>query len=276
MTAGEPAPDVVAGLAVHRRPSPGAARVVLVHGSMDRSASFVKVGRRLRDLDLVRYDRRGYGRSRLAGVADGIDGQVADLCAVLGGGPAVVVGHSLGGLIALVAAERHPDLVLAVGAFEAPMPWAPWWPTGSAGSDAFRAADELGPEAAAERFMRRMIGDERWERLPPSTRSDRRAEGAALLAELRAARADGAPYDPAALAGTGVPVVAGFGTATDAQHRRGTTTLAAQVAGSELVAVAGARHGAHSSHPDAFAAFVRRAVRRAGGGAAAGRSRADR
>ena len=37
--------------------------VVFVHGSLDRSSAFVKVIRRLPDLRVVRYDRRGYGHS---------------------------------------------------------------------------------------------------------------------------------------------------------------------------------------------------------------------
>ena len=41
--------------------------VVLVHGSMDRSGSWVRVVRELRDVHTVRYDRRGYGRSRHLG-----------------------------------------------------------------------------------------------------------------------------------------------------------------------------------------------------------------
>ena len=41
--------------------------VVLVHGSLDRSASFARVVRRLDDVHTVVYDRGGYHRSRQAG-----------------------------------------------------------------------------------------------------------------------------------------------------------------------------------------------------------------
>ena len=40
------------------------------------------------------------------------------------------------------------------------------------------------PADAAERFMRRLIGDARWERLPSATREARRSEGPALVGEL--------------------------------------------------------------------------------------------
>ena len=96
--------------------------------------------------------------------------------------------------------KRAPDLVGAVGAFEAPLGWRPWWPNSSAGGAAHDAAAVEGPEAAAERFMRRLFGDERWEELPAGTQQQRRAEGPALLADLAAMRNGGAPFDPATIA----------------------------------------------------------------------------
>ena len=249
----------VAGLAVYRHEGePGSARIVFVHGSMDRGASFVKVARRLGDLHLVRYDRRGYGRSVAAGVAESLDEQVGDLLAVIGDEPAVVVGHSLGGVIALAAAQAHPALIPSVAAFEAPMAWAPWWPRQSAGNVAVAAAGEAGAEEAAERFMRRMIGDDRWEHLPPRTRAERRSEGPALLAELASIRSE-PPYEPARLL---VPVLAGHGSESKPYHQDAAARLAEAVPDGELMVIDGAGHAAQSSHPEAFATFVRRAVAR--------------
>ncbi len=258
----------VRGVAVYDRhrpstgdPTDGAThRVVLVHGSMDRGASFVKVGRRLDDLEVVRYDRRGYGRSVEAGAGTVAD-HVADLLAVLDDRSAVVVGHSFGGVLAILAALARPDLVPAVGAYESPMPWAPWWPRTSAGARAVETAGAHGADAAAEAFLRRMIGDERWERLPRATKDARRAEGEALLTELREMRATEALYDPAQLP---FPVVAGRGSVGDAHHREAADRLAAAAPLGELVVIDGAGHAAHSTHPDEFAALVRRAVDRAG------------
>jgi pimeloyl-ACP methyl ester carboxylesterase len=239
-----------------------APRVVFVHGTLDRAAAFLKVARRLPDLELVRYDRRGYGRSLDSGEAGDLDAMVADLVEVLGDEPAVLVGHSLGGVIALATAEREPPLALAVAAFEAPMPWAPWWPERSRLEDPLSAEGPQAAEIAVERFMRRVIGDERWEQLPRSTQAQRRAEGRALLADLRSVRTRQA-YDPAAI---GCPVVAGCGTATADRHRRAAEELAASVRDGELVRIPGAGHDAHTSHPDEFASFVRRAVERAATG----------
>jgi pimeloyl-ACP methyl ester carboxylesterase len=120
---------------------PDAPLIVLVHGSMDRSAGLLKLSRRLDDrFRLLRYDRRGYGRSTPHDGPFGMDGQVADLVDVLAGRPAVVFGHSYGGNVALALADRHPELVHAVGVYETPLPWVDWWPDSTAGSQAWTTA----------------------------------------------------------------------------------------------------------------------------------------
>jgi len=236
----------------HRPPRPGAPLVVLVHGSLDRAASFSRVVRRLRDLDVVVYDRRGYHRSRSAArPAEGLDDHVADLLSVIGARRAAVVGHSLGGDIALGAAVVAPQRVSAVGAYEPPLPWLAWWPR--------RNRDLRGQDPAefAEAFFRRVVGDQTWDRLPEKTRAERRAEGPTLMAEILALRSEEAPFDIAAL---GVPLVVGRGERSLWHHRRAIDALVEIHPGAEVVDIAGASHGAHQSHPDAFAAFVRRVV----------------
>jgi pimeloyl-ACP methyl ester carboxylesterase len=232
--------------------------VVLVHGSMDRSGSWVRVMRELRDRHTVRYDRRGYGRSRPLGggrVAD----HVEDLFDVIAGRPTVLAGHSYGGAVALAAAQQRPDLVLAVLAFESPMSWRDWWPRASAGGTAVDEVRNGGRAAdAAERFLRRMIGDEKWLSLPPRTRDERRAEGEALLLEL-SSTFDRAPYEPAAIA---VPVISARGTTSEAHLQRSADVLAAEIPGAELAVIEGAGHGAHHSHPAEMAGLIRRAIAR--------------
>jgi len=135
----------------------------------------------------------------------------------------------------------------------------PWWPKAEETAGGL-AATAASPEEAAEAFMRRIVGDDVWERLPARTRADRRAEGAALLPELASIR-ESAPFDPA---GVTVPVVLGYGTSTERHHRGGVDALATALPDAEVVEINGGGHGAHVSHPDAFAAFVRTAVERAG------------
>ena len=234
--------------------------VVLVHGSMDRGASFARVVPFLGRRRIVRYDRRGYGRSLEPGAEPlDVQGHADDLLAVIdehAGGAAVVIGHSLGGDVALAAACRRPDAVLAVGGYEVPMPWEPWWSAGSAGGATIAEADQHGAGAGAERFLRRMVGDERWEAMSASEQDARRAEGPALVAEIRSLHTGGPPFDVAALR---CPVRIACGSASKEHHRRGASELARLVGDLDgPTVIDGAQHGAHRSHPEAFAAWVSR------------------
>jgi pimeloyl-ACP methyl ester carboxylesterase len=231
---------------------PSAPIVIVVHGAMDRGASFGRVARHLDGLHVVRYDRRGYGRSvgcPLGTLGDHVD----DLLTVADGRAVTVFGHSIGGVIALVAAQERPAVIRSVLAYEAPTPWEPWWPQP-------RTAPPDDPADEAEAFMRRAIGDHFWARLPARTRADRRVEGGALRADI--ASLQGAPpFDPAALA---VPVLSAAGSDTTWWHQRAARELAEAVPAGEHAVIAGAEHGAHLTHPTATAHLVRRAVERAG------------
>jgi pimeloyl-ACP methyl ester carboxylesterase len=235
--------------------------VVLVHGSMDRSGSWVRVVRELRDLHTVRYDRRGYGRSLEVGPGS-MEAHIGDLFEVIAERPCVVAGHSYGAAIALAAAERRPALVRGVVSYEGPMPWRDFWPTTSGGSNAMaevRQGAAVGD--AAERFLRRHIGDEKWASLPQKTRDERRAEGAALLTELASAREDGAPYDPSRIT---VPVISARGSVSEPYLMQGADVLASELPDAEHAVIEGANHGAHQSHPAEMAELIRRCLRRAG------------
>lgn len=239
--------------------------VALVHGAMDRSGGMLRVRRVLQPTcRVLRYDRRGYARSLAAGPAESFDQQVDDLAGLLDGRPAVLAGHSFGGLVCLALAERRPDLVPAVVAYEAPRSWASWWPGGAGttfrGVGADAAADA--PEDVAERFLRRMIGDDTWERLPAAMRAERRAEGPTLLAEMRSVRPPHPPpFDATAIT---VPVVAAHGSEARPHHRRATEALARTARRGELRVIDGASHGAHLTHPESFADLVRSALERSG------------
>lgn len=236
-------------------------RVVLVHGTMDRSTSFGRVVKQLDGFEVTRYDRRGYARSLELGPPTGIDQQVDDLLDVMDGRPAMVTGHSYGGAVALAAAQRQPDLVIGVVAYESPMSWRDWWPTHSAGANAVSNAAD--PADAAERFMRRMLGDRRWERLPPSTRDARTAEGRTLVAEMAHTRPPNPPvHDPGLIT---VPVIAARGTDGAEHHHRAVEVLAEEAPAGELVVLDGAGHGVHLTHPQLFAGLVERLAARVAG-----------
>lgn len=229
---------------------PASPLVVLVHGSMDRSSGMLRLSRALdRDHHVLRYDRRGYGRSSHHGPFT-IDQQVRDLVDVLAGRRAVVVGHSFGGNVALATAVRHPHLVAGVAVFETPLSWEHFWPRSTAGSQAVAHGGD--PAVAAETFMRRLIGDERWESLPERTRAVRRGEGAAMVGELTDIRAT-PPWHYHEIQ---VPLVAGYGTQGSPHHRTGMSHLAAQVPDATLVAMDGCGHDAPNSHAERFRAEI--------------------
>jgi pimeloyl-ACP methyl ester carboxylesterase len=227
--------------------------VILVHGSLDRGTSFARVVRRLPDLHVITYDRRGYHRSRGAlPLATSLEDHVADLVTIVSGRPAVLVGHSYGGDVALGAAAECPGAVRAVGVYEPPLPWSDWWPRRSGRSPA-----DQDPAAFAEGFFRRVVHDDAWDRLPEQARADRRADGPALVAELASIRRERSPIDFTRLT---MPVVLARGSRSLPHHRRAIDALAELLPTSEIIEFPGAAHGAHLSHPDAFAAFVRRVV----------------
>ena len=221
--------------------------VGLVHGTMDRASGMLKLSRRLDDrYRVLRYDRRGYGRSTPHDGPFGMGQQVADLVTLLGGRRAVLVGHSYGGNVVLATAARHPELVAGVALYETPMSWEQSWPGTTAGAVA--VASQQDTAMAAELFMRRLIGDRRWDELPEGTRATRRSEGAALVGELSDLRAN-KPWDPADLC---LPVIAGCGSDARPHHRDGMARLASIIDGAELVILPGCRHDAPTSHPAEF------------------------
>lgn len=226
---------------------------------MDRAASFGRVMRRLPGTDVIAYDRRGYDRSLGAGVATTLAEHAADLAAVVewtGADQVVVVGHSLGGTVALVLAAAAAGRVTALGAFESPVPGLPGY-RADAGDAALAAAAEGGPEAAAECFYRMVVGDRTWERLREADRARRAAEGAALVAELEDLRRPAAWPRPGSV---DLPVLVGAGGAGPPYWRDAAGTLVDHLPHGTLDVIAGAGHGAHLSHPDEFARYVLRAA----------------
>jgi len=181
---------------------------------MDREGGFARLVKFLRPHGrVITYDRRGYGRSVEApGVRD-MATHIEDLRRIIDDRPSIVIGHSLGGSIALGLAAREPELVTGLVVYESPMSWEPWWSRDTGGAAAVRAAT---PEDAAEAFLRRFVGDERWERLPHHTKDARRAEGGALQDETMSLRS-GCPWGDRRLA---CPILSGAGDRSRDDFRR--------------------------------------------------------
>ena len=228
----------------------GDRRVVFVHGVLDRGRAFGRVARELRNECRMRwYDRRGYGSSReLEHVPAGIDRHIDDLLAVLDGEPAVVVGHSFGGVVALGAAAIAPDLIEAVVVYETNIAWTPGWDDG-----AMRAVhDSDDPEGEA---LRLMMG-ETFATLSPEEQHTWRLEARAFVSEEASVRGR-APFD---LSDIRAPVA--FGCSDPAMMPPVVAFVAEHVDDMELVVLPGAGHAAHRSAPTEFANLVRMALSR--------------
>jgi pimeloyl-ACP methyl ester carboxylesterase len=224
---------------------------------MDRHTSFARVRSRLMEsCHVISYDRRGYAQSRdVVPPALGIDDHVADLESVVAGRRAVLVGHSYGGTVVLCFAARHPELTAIAFVYEPGLGWRESWP-GESSANPFAGVTA---EQAAEGFMKRLIGPQRWERLPPKTRSEVLRDGDAMVTELTAVRRDPPPFDPATIE---VPVMVARGEKATANHKEGADWLVGELPQGSLHVVDGAGHNGHQSHPSQFAGLVLEAVRR--------------
>jgi pimeloyl-ACP methyl ester carboxylesterase len=216
--------------------------VVLIHGSLDRSGGMALLARHLQgDHRVLRYDRRGYARSWPHSGPFTVDDQVEDLVGLVGARKVVLIGHSFGGNIALSAAARLGTQVIGVSTYETPLSWMDWWPGTTAGAMAVASSES----DAAQNFMIRLIGHERWEALPERTREERRREGAALVGELTALRSK-APWNVENIT---CPVLCGYGSLGMKHHADGARWLAQNLTYGQLVELRDAAHSAPMTHP---------------------------
>ncbi|GAA1613851.1 MULTISPECIES: alpha/beta fold hydrolase [Kribbella] len=128
--------------------------VVALHGAFGRGRTFARLAQALApDYRLIAPDLRGHGRSSRPADGDfgreAFIGDVAEFIEKLGLAPALVIGHSLGGVTAYQLAARRPELVRAlvvedVGAVP-----------GDAVLDVTRWPRRFTDRAAAERFFAR-------------------------------------------------------------------------------------------------------------------------
>ena len=219
--------------------------VVLIHGSLDRSGGMALLARQIQTTQRVlRYDRRGYGRSWPHTGPFTVADQVDDLLALIGDRRAILIGHSFGGNIALAASVRLGSQVVGVSTYETPLSWMQWWPGTTAGAMAVASSEA----EAAENFMVRLIGQKRWDALPDRTREERKREGPALVGELTALRMN-APWLADEIS---CPVLCGFGSKGLKHHADGARWLAQNLKNARLVELLEANHGAPMTRPVQF------------------------
>jgi pimeloyl-ACP methyl ester carboxylesterase len=242
------------GVYVERHGPQSTPALVLVHGAPDRSTSFRNVLSYLGDRLTVVYDRRGYGRSlNTTPPARMMSDHANDLLKIVEGCqvPPVVVAHSFGSNLTMLAASLRPSAFAVIGLWEPPLPWVDWWPERTKAYNASVAASN-DPADDIEAMYRWLLGDQAWDQLVPEVQSQRRAEGAAFQVDM-ASELD-APFNFQEVL---VPTLVGYGTATSAEHSEGARWLVERLPEARLYASSGAGHFAPRTHPKEFAAFMR-------------------
>ncbi len=226
-------------------------RVLLVHGSAaDRTTWSIQLAT-LRDrFELIAYDRRAGDLT--------VEDHAADAAELLGREPgrALVVGSSFGAVIALELIRTRPALCAGAVLIEPPM---------AASDDALsvpaaflaeyerRIASDGGP-AAAELFLRVVLGDEAYERIPEVFQDRSKAK----WAEIRSDAAALIAYRPryAELRGVAVPVLLVGGERSNAYFRPTLEALVAALPAARLEIVAGAGHMLHAEAHRRFGELV--------------------
>jgi pimeloyl-ACP methyl ester carboxylesterase len=167
--------------------------IVGIHGSLSSAAFWSDAAQELaRYGRTIVYDRRGCSRSeRPEPYATNVHEQADDAAALidaLPAGPAIVIGRSYGGAVALDLALRYPDRVRALVQLEGDGAL-------SLSEAAMRELADLEERVAvaasidmnsvAETVVSRVAGDARWEGLPEPAKEILMANGPAIVAELR-------------------------------------------------------------------------------------------
>jgi pimeloyl-ACP methyl ester carboxylesterase len=242
-----------------------AGTVVLVHGTMDRGSTFRKIGGKLGGWSVLTYDRRGWGDSRpLAHEGLTLDDHVADLVRILRTlHKPVVAGHSYGGLVAVCAAARYPDLVGSVLAYEPPLRWLPWWPADEEWQRLVSEKLADGPAAVAAALIVAVTGRKAMARGADDALA---ADGAAVITEMTDPGVDVPSFEPTAIE---VPLLVAAGGKSLAHHREVSVRLADLVPHGTFAEVPGARHIGHVTHPAQFARLVEQVARATSEGASA-------
>jgi esterase len=166
--------------------------IVCIHGTGSSSAIWHDPARELAKRGrTIAYDRRGFGRSErpepfVTNVHQHADDAVA-LIDTLGAAPAILIGRSQGGEIAVDLALWYPDRVRALALLEG---------GGLALSGAFRqwlsdfheklfAAAEADMSTVGETVLRGVLGDAAWDEVPEPVKEIFAANAPAIVAEER-------------------------------------------------------------------------------------------
>jgi pimeloyl-ACP methyl ester carboxylesterase len=167
--------------------------VLGIHGTPSSAVLWEEAAAGLAEIcRCIIYDRRGFHRSgrpvpfEAVDLADHVD-DAAALLDALSATPAVVIGRSTGGEIALALAHRHPEKVTALALLEPAVFWLD--PEAQAWAGRLREkvleAAAIEPRSAAAAVIREALGDQVWDALPKELRDMFTETSPAVLAEIK-------------------------------------------------------------------------------------------
>jgi pimeloyl-ACP methyl ester carboxylesterase len=228
--------------------------IVGIHGAGSSAVFWEDALRALSELGrAIVYDRRGSNRSQrpesyeLTTVREHADDLLA-LLRTLGAEPALLIGRSYGGTIALDLALRHPDSVLGVALLEAgPLGLSP-------GYDAWfsvlrDSVETVDADSVGELVLREVLGA--WDELPAIWRDVFGRNGPALRAELRG----GERTDNDRLADLSIPALVVTAESSPEPIRAASEALARTLPRAQAVGVGG-DHAIDPAGPEVLA-FVK-------------------
>jgi pimeloyl-ACP methyl ester carboxylesterase len=221
---------------------------LLIHGSAaDRSTWSIQLAGPLREkFELIAYDRGDH--TSVAGYAEEAAGHLDS--------PALVVGSSFGAVVALELVRTRPELCAGAILIEPPMAPTddpPADPVAFLGEFDRRVAEQGGP-AAGEFFLRTVLGDAAFERMPKPFRE----KSAAKWAQIRADSQALIEYRPryAELASVTTPVLLLGGDRSAPYFRPTLEALARSLPHAKREIVSGAGHMLHAEASRRFAELL--------------------
>ncbi len=230
-----------------------AGNIILVHGALDRGMAFRGVVQRLGDYNTTVYDRRGYGASLDLPLATSLNDHVEDLLGLIEDQPSIVIGHSYGGVVSMLAAAQQPELIPVLGVFEPPIPGIVL-PTDEPGPHPDPPED---PEHLVRWMYRRVVGESAFDRMGEQARKALVAEAPALKSDLTNVREMDPPFDPSTVP---VPTLVGYGGQSIPRHIARAEWLAKNLPQGSLMAAPDAAHPCHRTHPEQFVAFIKATI----------------